>query len=105
MAGCSGRAPADRESLARCLPAGISLSTQLDGHGITVEQKLTELGARPHDGKLVDASGKEIYFLHRITPGADPGPEGEKARRKAEEEELNRLREKYTVIVIITPGV
>ena len=67
------------------------------GKKITVEQKLKELKARCRRGKLVDASGKEIYFYHLQGCWGNPPADyqeilGQQAR------ELEKLRRRYRVI-------
>jgi hypothetical protein len=106
-AGCSGITPSavrssDADELARCLPAGVGMSSVLpDSGGTTVARKLAELGAYAEDGKLYDRSGKPIRFLTGVTSGAQPPPELEERRAKEEEE----LRRNYTVIDLRLRGV
>jgi hypothetical protein len=104
-AGCNNPPPVHREDLAKCLPAGVTLSTQVTENGKTVEQTLAELGAHVQDGKLFDAAGKEIAFYQRFVPGANLGDKANQERQQKEEEELARLRETFTVIVITRFGV
>jgi hypothetical protein len=93
------------EDLAKCLPEGVTLTTPLTPGSPTVGDKLRELGARAKDGKLYDFSGKEIYIYRRFVPGANPGDKILREQARQEEEELERLRQKYTLIVITTFGV
>jgi hypothetical protein len=72
---------------------------------VTVRQKLMELGASCPDGTLLDRNGKEIYFYHQsfdYPPGRDL-PRGKLEYRIQEEEEIRRLEEKYTVIIMYAP--
>jgi hypothetical protein len=65
----------------------------------TVRDRLTELKARCRKGKLMDARGKQIYFLRLIgcwgNPPADYEEQLEEQRVK-----LRELQKKYTVIQI-----
>ena len=72
-----------------------------DQNGLTVAQRLKELGAYAKDGKIYDRTGKEVYFWQGIKGGPQPTPEMEK--QQAEEE--RKLRERYTVLDLRIPGV
>jgi hypothetical protein len=67
------------------------------GKKITVEQKLSELKARCRKGRLVDASGKEIYFYHLQGCWGNPPADSEDVL-KQQASELERLRRRYRVI-------
>jgi hypothetical protein len=120
IAGCSqpgadrgqGADPESRatrpEELAKCLPAGVTLSESLmggDPQGQTVGGKLAELGAYAKGGKLFDSSGREIIFYHRWVPGVQPKPDLELQEQERERNELEKLKAKYTVIEITRFGV
>lgn len=64
---------------------------------ITVEQKLKELKAGCRKGKLVDASGKQIYFFHLQGCWGNP-PEGYQEVLSQQARELRKLRRRYRVI-------
>ena len=66
---------------------------------ITVEQKLTELKARCKNGKLVDASGKEIHFFRMTGCWGNPPPDYQEILEK-QNNELEKLRKRYLVIEI-----
>ncbi|HIH20956.1 TPA: hypothetical protein HA244_06855 [Candidatus Micrarchaeota archaeon] len=70
-------------------------NSQIEGK-TTVAQKLTELGASCTNGKLLDASGKQIFFYRRQTvcQGVAP-PEGLYDRQNAE---IQKLNETYAVM-------
>jgi hypothetical protein len=89
-----------------CLPKGIKrtdvVSTQPAGPGKALKkttsiQKLAELKASCRQGRLVDAAGKEIRFFRLEGCWGNP-PEGYQEILRKQNEELARLRERYTVI-------
>lgn len=85
-----------------CLPPGTKLdevvSYGLEGRGtVTVEKKLAELKARCRNRKLVDSKGREIRFFRTSCWGNPPDDYLEIQQR--ENEELQKLRKRYTVIV------
>lgn len=105
--GCSGirvrtqkrRAHATRMN---CLPPEIKadevISYGMNGRSnITVEKKLAQLKARCRNGKLVDAKGREIRFFRPSCWGNPPADYAEIQQR--ENEDLEKLRKRYTVIV------
>jgi hypothetical protein len=102
--GCH-KAPASREELAPLLPPSLTLETRSDDDDLTVEDKLRGLGAHVKDGKIVDSSGREVRFVSRFIPGAQPDPKEWQERQQREAEELDRLREKYTVVLVVMHGV
>ena len=95
--------PTDRCS---CLPTGIKcdsvVSATLAKPGgkvrkVTVEQKLRELRARCRKGKLIDATGREIYFYQLKGCWGNP-PEDYQEILTRQNEELKNLRKRYRVI-------
>ena len=69
-----------------------------DGRGhVTVEKKLAQLKARCRNRKLIDAKGREIRFFKPSCWGNPPADYAE--IQQQENEELEKLRQKYTVIV------
>ena len=89
-----------------CLPAGIKATDIVSAQrvrstgvvkSITVEDKLTELKARCKKGKLVDASGKEIYFFRMTGCWGNPPPDYQEILER-QNEELKKLRKRYSVI-------
>ena len=90
-----------------CLPKDIKasdvVSAQLTRPGrsagakITVEQKLKELKARCRRGKLVDASGKQIYFYQMQGCWGNP-PADYQEILSQQVSELEKLRRRYRVI-------
>jgi hypothetical protein len=110
VVGCAARLttpqslPSEGEGFSTYLPKGVTLAPRVDPGNLTVAQKLAELGARAEGGRLVDASGREIYCYQRFIPGTAPEPKEDAERQRRDAERLNGLREKYTVIVITTHG-
>ena len=98
-----------RESSWPCLPDGIHLeeivsgpSQKLDakpGKKTTVKQMLLRIKARCKKGKLVDETGREVYFYRLIGCWGNPPADYEEQLAK-QQQELERLRKKYTVIEI-----
>ena len=98
-------------SLAKCLPADIKLNDvvvatssgyakgqAVEVHRVTVEQTLTELKATCNsDNKLVDGKGRQIVFYHLTGCWGNP-PQGYQDILRKQQEEINKLKEQYTVI-------
>jgi hypothetical protein len=89
-------------TLSQCLPPSIKLSDVVTAgfkgkDKVTVEQKLAGLQAKCNNGKLVDSSNKEIYFYHLTGCWGNP-PENYQDILQKQQEEINVLKEKYTVI-------
>jgi len=79
-----------------CLPSGIRL-TDVVSRGLTVEERLVQLGARCDNGKLLEGSGKEIRFYRLTGCWGNPPSDAQEIldRQRAELEELSR---RYTMI-------
>lgn len=85
-----------------CLPRNLGgdeiLSHNLKGApGLTVNQKLIELGARCRKGKLVDRKAREIRFF-RPSCWGNPPPDYLEIRAR-EDLELKKLRRRFNVVV------
>jgi hypothetical protein len=89
-----------------CLPPGISATDVVSAQLVkssntvkktTVAQKLVELKARCKKGKLVDASGKEIYSFRMTGCWGNP-PIDYQEILEQQDKELEKLRKRYTVI-------
>ncbi len=94
---------ASHASPLRCLPNDINLRDQVvaengDKANITVEKQLAMLKARCRKGKLVDGKRREIRFFKLECWGNPPADYQE--TQKARNEELAKLKQHYTVIVI-----
>jgi hypothetical protein len=64
-----------------------------------VSQLLTKLRARCKQGKLVDGTGREIYFYRLAGCWGNP-PEDYQEVLEKQRNEIVRLKKKYTVIEI-----
>ena len=92
-----------------CLPAGIDLEEIVSGPPVksetntskpaTIRQVLVRIKAHCKKGKLVDATGREIYFFRLIGCWGNP-PADYEEQLASQQQELERLRKKYTVIKI-----
>ena len=89
-----------------CLPAGIAATDVVSAQLLkssntvkktTVAQKLTELKARCKSGRLVDATGKQIYFCRLEGCWGNPPPDYQEILAR-QEKELKKLRKRYLVI-------
>ena len=85
-----------------CLPPGISL-TEPVSYGmkepatLTVQKKLSQMGAQCRNGKLVDRKRREIRF-HRPSCWGNPPADYQEIQQR-EHAELQQLQRRYTVIV------
>jgi hypothetical protein len=94
------------ERILQALPRRLTLSTQVtectDSYHTpgapTLEDELTKVGAFPKDGKLYDATGKEIRIVQRDLWGT-PSPE---RVLEQERKEFEDLQKRYRVIVLST---
>ena len=66
-------------------------------HAITVAEKLASLKARCKKGKLIDGSGRQIYFFQLAGCWGNP-PDNYQEILEKQEKELIKLRQRYTVI-------
>jgi len=99
---------AGARSCCNCLPKGIKASDVVSltspkqipgkaGNVITVERKLAELKAHCKRGKLVDGSGRQIYFFPMTGCWGNP-PENYQEILDEQSRKLAQLRKRYTVI-------
>lgn len=99
-----------QDALSRCLPAGIKLDdvvgTTMVGYvrpensvRTTVAQALGGLGAVCRDDKLMDTTGREIYFYHRVGCWGNP-PQNYGEILQKQQDELDRLKKQYTVVEV-----
>lgn len=93
-----------------CLPEGIKLEEAISApqlkpaakaadQKVTVKVILLQLKAHCEKGKLVDDAGREIRFLRLIGCWGNP-PEDYQEQLARQNEELQRLKKKYTVVEI-----
>lgn len=103
---CSTLSASTKSNPWGCLPQGIKRTDVVSatmhrpgagGNQVTVEQKLRELRARCRRGKLVDASGREIYFYRLQGCWGNP-PEDYQQILQRQQQEIQRLKKRYTVI-------
>src|SRR5512138_2500905 len=106
---CSSLLTLPPHRLQACLPKDIKstdiVSTQLvrsaagsrEVKKITVGQKLTTMKARCKNGKLVDATGKEIYFFRLQGCWGNP-PADYQEILEEQQHQLEKLRQRYTII-------
>ncbi|HEY6230917.1 MAG TPA: hypothetical protein VIW64_06625 [Pyrinomonadaceae bacterium] len=91
-----------------CLPKGIKNSDVVSlaspkqipgkaGNVVTVEKKLAQLKAHCKRGKLVDGSGRQIYFFQITGCWGNP-PENYQEILDEQSRKLAQLRKRYTVI-------
>jgi hypothetical protein len=66
---------------------------------VTVKETLKQLKARCRKGKLVDGAGREIRFYRLIGCWGNP-PDDYQEQLARQNEELQRLKKKYTVVEI-----
>ena len=98
------------EGFEACLPKDVQLkaivqeqpstSSKSRKTPLTVAQHLRDLKAHCKKGILVDKEGKEIRFVHLIGCWGNP-PEDYQEQLDHQQQELKRLRMKYTVIEIL----
>lgn len=93
-----------------CLPSDVQLTDLLSATwetknyvttlltSVTVEQKLRQLNASCHNGKLVDGNGREIRFVRLVGWGNPPYNYGEILAKQSAT--IEKLMETYTVIQI-----
>jgi hypothetical protein len=91
-----------------CLPGNIKMSdivSATETTKVTVQQKLNELAAGCHNGKLISASTqKEIRFYQLKGCWGTPPPNADQIMQQ-QESELATLRSQYTVIeMTCNPG-
>ena len=103
--------PSGAGNLSSCLPPDIKLTdvvsaelisflppNQYNVKKVTVEQKLTELKAACNaSGKLVDGTGREIYFYHLTGCWGNP-PFNYQDILAKQRQKLEQLRQQYTVV-------
>jgi len=89
-----------------CLPPGIAATDVVSAQLVkssntvkktTVAQKLTELKAHCKSGRLVDATGRQIYFYSLEGCWGNPPPDYQEILAR-QDEALKKLRKRYSVI-------
>jgi hypothetical protein len=98
------------DSILPCLPKDLSQETLVSSEGfksasgekqkgVTVGETLHLLEARCQESKLVDKTGREIYFFHLIGCWGNP-PADYEERLALQAQEVQRLKKQYTVLEI-----
>jgi hypothetical protein len=106
--GCGGH----DNPIASCLPKGIKLSTPLNfvsgeptnAKNETVGSRLKRLGANVRDGKLYDASGKEIRIHVRHFDGTYGSNQDADKAMEWHRKEVQELEKHYTVVEVQIHG-
>ncbi len=109
LLGCPGGSRAaggpNAPAFSKCLPANISLNDvttaarkgQAASGKISVREKLTDLRASCRGARLVDGSGRRIYFF-RLTGCWGNPPAGYLEILKRQREKLLKLKERHTFV-------
>ncbi len=106
---CLSSGDGTNKSFVACLPAGIELeevvsapqlksTTVTASKRVTIRETLSRLKAHCKKGKLI-ASGWEIRFYRLVGCWGNP-PEDYQERLARQNQELQRLKKKYTVVEI-----
>ena len=106
---CSVPADGVTDRFAGCLPKDVGLGEVVSSSSdksvvdtdkkVTVRNTLRRMNARCKKGKLVDEKGREMYFFRLIGCWGNP-PEDYQEQLAKQQQALERLRKKYTVIEI-----
>ena len=106
---CCGSPSSPVPGFGGCVPNDVDLSSIVVAEAppanskqvaqTTVKQRLTQLKARCKKGKLVDGKGKPIYLYALVGCWGNP-PEDYQEILTRQEQEIQRLKKKYTVIQI-----
>ena len=67
---------------------------------VTIREVLGRIGARCEGGKLIDKTGKEVYFVHLLGCWGNP-PANYQEQLASQARELERLKARYTVLEIL----
>jgi hypothetical protein len=89
---------------APCLPKDVSNDTLISAGTsardiVTVRETLARIGARCQEGKLVDAAGREVRFIHLIGCWGNP-PLDYQEQLSRQATEIERLKTRYTVFEV-----
>jgi hypothetical protein len=98
------------DSFAPCLPKGTALAevvstaklksaTGVATRNLTLQETLRQIKAHCKKGKLVDGAGREIRFYRLLGCWGNP-PEDYQEQLARQNQELQRLKKKYTVVEI-----
>lgn len=98
------------DRFAPCLPKGTALeevvstaklkpATGAATRNVTIKERLKQIKAHCKKGKLVDGSGREIRFYRLVGCWGNP-PEDYQEQLAHQNQELQRLKKKYSVVEI-----
>jgi hypothetical protein len=105
--GSGARSPAT-EQFVRCVPRGTNLDkavinepsqAKAQSGKQTVRTRLVQLEARCKRGKLVDGKGRQIYLYLLLGCWGNPPPNYLELMKR-QDEEISRLKKRFTVIQI-----
>lgn len=107
---CLSSGDGKNKGFVACLPAGVTLeevvsapqlkSTTVTGSKrVTIREALSRLKAHCKKGKLITGSGREIRFYRLVGCWGNP-PEDYQEQLARQDQELQRLKKKYTVVEI-----
>src|SRR6266404_949371 len=87
-----------------CLPKDVTQDTVVSSgksaqKTMTVREALGRIGARCEGGKLIDETGKEVYFVHLIGCWGNP-PQNYQEQLASQAREIESLKRRYTVLEI-----
>ena len=92
----------DWTAIAACLPPGITFQDRVyrEGKERTISDVLKDVGANCREGKIYDASGKELHFFNISPSGHRMGDREYTQWQRRNREELEKLRKVYRVIEV-----
>ena len=106
---CSSLGDGTNKRFGACLPADINLeetvsapqlkSTTTASKPVTIKETLSRLKARCKKGKLISGDGREIRFYRLLGCWGNP-PDDYQEQLARQNQELQRLKKKYTVVEI-----
>ena len=87
-----------------CLPKDVAQDTLVSGaepaqKAVTVREALGRIGAQCEGGKLIDKTGREVYFFHLIGCWGNP-PTNYQELLASQDREIERLKGRYMVLEI-----
>ena len=106
---CSSLGDGTNKRFGACLPADINLeetvsapqlkSTTTASKPVTIKETLSRVKARCKKGKLISGAGREIRFYRLLGCWGNP-PDDYQEQLARQNQELQRLKKKYTVVEI-----
>jgi hypothetical protein len=107
---CLSSGDGTNKGFVACLPAGVKLeevvsapqlksTTATASKQVTIRETLLRLKAHCKKGKLIAGTGREIRFYRLVGCWGNP-PEDYQEQLARQDQELQRLKKKYTVVEI-----